>query len=161
MGLRRPKFIISALPLPPVLKKPIEDFKSAFVNLALPLFTFSEPQPPASQTAVVKGEEWKWSAWDRIDIEGDLTLREFLKYMEEQFGLEVSMLSHGVSLLHSSLTSRKNIELRMPMRLSEVVGLVTKKPVPEGKKFLILEVICMDVEGGDDVEVPYVRLRIK
>jgi ubiquitin-activating enzyme E1 len=92
---------------------------------------------------------------------GDLTLREFLKYMEEQFGLEVSMLSHGVSLLHSSLTSRKNIELRMPMRLSEVVGLVTKKPVPEGKKFLILEVICMDVEGGDDVEVPYVRLRIK
>ena len=28
------------------------------------------------------GEEWKWSAWDRIDIEGDLTLREFLKYME-------------------------------------------------------------------------------
>ena len=31
------------------------------------------------------------------------------------------MLSHGVSLLHSSLTSRKNIEARMPMRLSEVV----------------------------------------
>ena len=23
-----------------------------------------EPQPPASQKAVVKGEEWKWSAWD-------------------------------------------------------------------------------------------------
>ena len=30
------------------------------------------------------------------------------------------MLSHGVSLLHSSLTSRKNIEARLPMRLSEV-----------------------------------------
>ncbi|GAB5034262.1 ubiquitin-activating enzyme e1 1 [Nannochloropsis oceanica] len=144
-----------------VLKKPIEAHKSAFINLALPLFTFSEPQPPASQKAVVKGEEWKWSAWDRIDIEGDLTLREFLTYMEEQFGLEVSMLSHGVSLLYSSLTSKKNIELRMPMRLSEVVATVTKKPLSEGKKFLILEVICMDAETMDDVEVPYVRLRIK
>jgi hypothetical protein len=30
------------------------------------------------------------------------------------------MLSHGVSLLHSSLTSRKNIEARLPMKLSEV-----------------------------------------
>ena len=48
----------------------MEAHKSAFINLALPLFTFSEPQPPASQKAVVKGEEWKWSAWDRIDIEG-------------------------------------------------------------------------------------------
>jgi hypothetical protein len=38
-----------------VLAKPVEAHRSAFVNLALPLFTFSEPQPPASQTAVVKG----------------------------------------------------------------------------------------------------------
>ena len=42
-----------------------------------------------------------------------------------------------------------------------MVQTVTKKPLAEGKKFLILEVICMDAESGDDVEVPYVRLRIK
>lgn len=48
-----------------------------------------------------------------------------------------------------------------PKLPKQVVQTVTKKPLPEGKKFLILEVICMDAESGDDVEVPYVRLRIK
>lgn len=48
-----------------------------------------------------------------------------------------------------------------PKNTQQVVQTVTKKPLAEVKKFLILEVICMDAESGDDVEVPYVRLRIK
>ena len=58
-------------------------------------------------------------------------------------------------------TSKQAIEQRMPMRLSEVVQTVTKKTLPDSKKFLILEIICSDKASGDDVEVPYVRLRIK
>ena len=46
-------------------------------------------------------------------------------------------------------------------RMVMAVAAVAKKPLSEGKKFLILEVICMDSETGVDVEVPYVRLRIK
>jgi ubiquitin-activating enzyme E1 len=142
-----------------VQKKPLDSLKNAFVNLALPLFTFSEPQPPAHQTAVVKGEEWKWSAWDRIEIEGDLTLREFLKYMEDQYGLSVSMLSHGVSILYSFFASKRTVEQRMPMKLSEVVAAVTKKPLPDSKKFLILEIIVSDKDTGEEKEVPFVRVR--
>lgn len=142
-------------------KKAVTAYKSASVNLAIPLFTFSEPNPPAVQNPVVKGEEWKWSAWDRIDIEGDLTLKEFLKYIEDQYGLSVSMVSHGVSILYSFFAAKKTVEQRMPMKLSEVVTQVTKKPLQEKKRYLILEIICMDMESSEDVEVPYVRMRIK
>lgn len=47
---------LSPLYIQLVQKKPVEAHKSAFINLALPLFTFSEPQPPASQKAIVKGK---------------------------------------------------------------------------------------------------------
>jgi len=38
---------------------------------------------------------------------GDLTLREFLKYMEDQYGLKINMLSYGVSILYSFFASKK------------------------------------------------------
>jgi len=53
------------------------------------------------------------------------------------------------------------VEQRMPMKLSEVIQTVTKKPLPDNKKFVILEVVTSEVESGDEVEVPYVRMRIK
>jgi len=51
-------------------KKSLVSYKNAFVNLAIPYFTFQEPAPPAAQKSIIKNEEWKWTAWDRIDIEG-------------------------------------------------------------------------------------------
>ena len=49
------------------------------------------------------GEEWKWSAWDRIDIEGDLTLREFLKYMDVRRLLDGLTIGCVVSIQASRL----------------------------------------------------------
>jgi ubiquitin-activating enzyme E1 len=46
-------------------KKPLEAYRNFFANLALPVFTTSEPNPPATTKAVVNGQEWKFSVWDR------------------------------------------------------------------------------------------------
>jgi ubiquitin-activating enzyme E1 len=139
-------------------KKPLESHKNWFLNLALPQFACSEPIPPASTTVTLKGKEWKWSAWDCIDVDcGDITLAELFTHLGEVHGLEVTMLSHGVSILYSFFANKKKTAERLPMRMTQVVETVTKKAVLASQRYLIFEVCAQDLDSGEDVEIPYLR----
>lgn len=86
---------------------PMERFKSTFTNLAIPLFSGSEPNPPKSTTTTVKGAPWKWTPWDRIDITTpELTLDGLIALLEEQYGAELTMLSSGVTILYSNFMNK-------------------------------------------------------
>ncbi|RIA93556.1 ubiquitin-activating emzyme E1 [Glomus cerebriforme] len=134
----------------------LEDYKNGFVNLALPFFGFSEPIAMPK----FKYHEKEWSLWDRFDIEGDLTLQEFLNYFEKNHELEVTMLSCGASMLYAFFLQGRKKEERKNMRLSELVESIAKKPIPTHVKALTLEMVVND-RDGEDVEVPYVRLAIR
>lgn len=141
--------------------KPLEHFKNGFVNLALPLFAFSEPIPPKTTKTMLKGEEFKWTAWDRIDVDvGDMTLKEFLAYFESEYEAEISMLSYGVTILYAMYSAKSRSKERMAMKISDLVRTVTKKPIDPTLKYLILEVCAMDTEG-EDIELPYIRYRYR
>mmetsp|Transcript_6697 Transcript_6697/g.21080 ORF Transcript_6697/g.21080 Transcript_6697/m.21080 type:complete len:1041 (-) Transcript_6697:52-3174(-) len=148
-----------------VQAKPLEAYKCAFANLALPLFALSEPQPPKKTVSKIPGGargagDWSWTPWDCIELEGaDLTLKQLVDYFETEFGLEVSMLSHGVSILFSSFANAKKVKLRMPMKITDIIAEVTKKPVPGHMKYLVLEAMLQD-EDFEEVELPYVRLKL-
>ena len=130
-------------------RKPIEAYKCGFINLALPLFTFSEPQPPKMTLAKLPDREWKWSPWDCIDIDqGDMLLSDLLAHVQDTYGCEVTMLSYGVAILFSFFANKKKVKERMPMPMSRVIEAVTGSPVDPQKKFLNFEVICQD----DDCE---------
>ena len=142
--------------------KKLEDFKNAFCNLALPFVSFSEPI--AAPKKVVGSRKLEWSLWDRFDVnEGrDITLKEFLAYMEEKHGLEVTMISSGVSILYSFFTNAKKLKERMPMTMSALVEEVSKVELKPKQQYLTFEICCNDVDNpDDDVEVPYVRYKFK
>lgn len=130
----------------------LEPFKNGFVNLALPFFGFSEPIAAPK----MKYYDEEWTLWDRFEVEGELTLREFLDYFKEKFNLEITMLSQGVCMLYSFFMAKAKCEERFPLLMSEVVKKVSKKRLEPHVRALVFELCCNDSDGND-VEVPYVR----
>lgn len=132
--------------------KSLTAFKNGFVNLALPFFGFSEPI--AAPKLEYCGKEW--TLWDRFEVQGEMTLAEFLQYFKEKHNLEITMLSQGVCMLYSFFMAKAKAQERLGLPLSEVVRRVSKKRIEPHVKALVFELCCND-EDGNDVEVPYVK----
>lgn len=140
-------------------KDDIEQYKNGFINLALPFFGFSEPiASPKVEWTGPDGAKLKMDKiWDRFDSE-DVTLGELLENFEKQ-GLSIGMLSSGVSLLYASFFPAAKRKERTAMKLSALVETISKKAIPGHQKEVIFEIVAEDTEG-EDVEVPYIRVRI-
>ncbi|KAK0715654.1 hypothetical protein B0H67DRAFT_246461 [Lasiosphaeris hirsuta] len=139
-------------------KDDVEQYKNGFINLALPFFGFSEPI--ASPKVEYTGPNGKVSLdkiWDRFEVE-DITLQELIHDFAKR-GLSISMLSSGVSLLYAAFFPLAKRKDKYNMRLSELVMLVSRKPIPPHQKEVIFEVVTEDAEG-EDVEVPYIKVKV-
>lgn len=77
----------------------LEKFKNGFVNLALPLFVFSEPDPVKKKKDVefdvvsqgpIKAIPEGFTIYDKITIkQGSLTVGEFIAIVEQKFGVTI------------------------------------------------------------------------
>merc|ERR1712137_1306148 len=101
--------------------------------------------PPKKTKCLFKGEEWNWTAWDSLDMvdetKGGMTLGQFMAIFEDEYNLEISMLSHGVSILYSFFANKKKVEERKAMKMSEVISSITKRDFPPNQLFITLELI--------------------
>lgn len=137
-------------------KNKLEDYKNGFINLALPFFGFSEPiqSPKLKYNNKVVDK-----IWDRFDIPASATLQELLDHFKSEHGLKITMLSSGTSLLYASFFPAKKLADRYPLPLTELVEVVSRKPIPSHAKNFILE-ICADDLEDEDVEVPFITANI-
>ena len=141
-----------------------EAYKSAFCNLAIPFMTLSEPQPPAKTKCVMKGVEWNWTAWDSLAMNaGDKTLKEFLQHFKDEHNLDITMLSHGVSILYSFFANKVKLAKRMPMPMSQIVEELKGEgyKLPEDQLFITFEAIAEDVDTQEEVDIPYIKMRFR
>ena len=96
-------------------KTDIEQYKNGFVNLALPFFGFSEPiASPKGEYLSRDGKVTIDKIWDRFELE-NMTLKEFLEDFEKR-GLDVTMISSGVSLLYAAFYPAKKNADRIPLK---------------------------------------------
>eukprot|EP01116_Phalansterium_solitarium_P005095 TRINITY_DN1640_c0_g1_i4.p1 TRINITY_DN1640_c0_g1~~TRINITY_DN1640_c0_g1_i4.p1 ORF type:complete len:1025 (+),score=498.95 TRINITY_DN1640_c0_g1_i4:192-3266(+) len=134
--------------------KPIEAYKNGFINLALPFFGFSEPlAPPKTKVR----DDWSWNLWDRFEVQGDITLQQFIDYFKDKYQLEVTMVSCGVAMLYSFFMAKDKLAERLNRKLSEVIESVTKQPLPTTRDDVTMEICANRIEDDEEAEVPSVR----
>jgi len=108
----------------------LEKFKNAFINLALPLFVFSEPDPVKKNKSKdfdpimcgpVRCIPEDYTIYDKVVVkEGSLTLQQFMDWMQQHYQVDVSMIACGKFALYNSYLPGGKHEARKPRTLESV-----------------------------------------
>ncbi|XP_048053522.1 ubiquitin-like modifier-activating enzyme 6 [Megalobrama amblycephala] len=126
-----------------------ELFKNCFFNLAIPVMVLTETAP-VKRTQI--RDDISFSIWDRWTIFGheDFTLSDFISAVREKYGIEPTMVVHGVKMLYVPVMPGHNKRLKLTMH-----KLI--KP-SSGRKYVDLTVsFAPDVDGDEDLPGPPVR----
>ena len=141
-------------------KKPVEAYRNSYVNLAIPIFAFSEPMPPEKKedTEESRYEPPGYTAWDSIVVNGDVTLQEMIDQLESKHKLTVTSIALGEKLVFADYIDEH--QARKSQKLTDIyTKLHELEQVPKHLNFLEFAVIGDDADNSDlMVELAVVRL---
>jgi ubiquitin-activating enzyme E1 len=142
----------------------VEHFKNAFVNLALPLWLFSEPMPPLKTVSKdhdpvvmgpVRARPEGFTPWQKVEINGLSTLKELCDYLLNEHKAEVMIISAGNVCLYNKYSPAH--KKRLAGKIKDLYEEITKVPLPPKKRYLEIEVSASDPEDDVDVQIPTVK----
>jgi len=139
----------------------LEDVKNSFVNLALPLFVFSEPievnkikskdYDPISMCQVKSIPEG-YTIYDKTTVDiGSLTFQQFFDHMSSNYKIDITLVSCGNYALFNAFLPGNKHGARLSRKIEDVYGEVAEQPLPTGRYYLQLE-LGGSVQGEDDVD---------
>merc|ERR1719191_2157000 len=108
----------------------------------------------------VKAKPEGFTTWHKVHIDlGDATLKQFVKYLLDEEGVEVMILSCGNACLYNAyLPAHKK---RLEQKVSKLYEDITKIPIPQKKRFLTIEVSATDQDEGIDVQIPTIKFQFR
>jgi ubiquitin-activating enzyme E1 len=132
----------------------IQYMKNAFMNLAVSLFVLTEPGEKILQTdkdydplmlGPVKAVPPKWTVWDKIVVDGPMTIRQFINYIQEKYAVDVSIItSNQITLIQTFMKSNLT---RLDLKIEDVYVQHSKQELSDAIRYLVLEVSADTLDG--------------
>jgi len=145
----------------------LEKFKNSFVNLALPLFVFSEPDPIKKTNSKdydpimagpIKAIPEGFTIYDKVTIkQGSMTFGQLFAWLRENIGVEVSMVACGRIALYNAYLPGNKHKARLDMTIEKVHADISQTALPVGRYYLVLEVGGEAVSDGADFTMPPIK----
>ena len=117
-----------------VLQVDFESYRNFFSTLALPMFNFSEPNPPLVQKdkdydvilmGPVKTIPKNWNTWSKIFIKGPMTLQQMLDDIKKKYDFNVSSVVCGDLQVWTSFMPKD--QYRLKMNIEDILESLGKK----------------------------------
>ncbi|KAA8594866.1 hypothetical protein FQN60_012001 [Etheostoma spectabile] len=126
-----------------------ESFKNCFFNLAIPVVVLTEPAPV--KQSLIRDNIY-FSIWDCWTIFGheDFTLSDFMIAVREKYGVEPTMVVHGVKMLYVPVMPGHSKRLKLTMQ-----KLI--KPSVDRRYVDLTVSFAPEADGDDDLPGPPVR----
>nr|XP_046269244.1 ubiquitin-like modifier-activating enzyme 6 [Scatophagus argus]XP_046269252.1 ubiquitin-like modifier-activating enzyme 6 [Scatophagus argus] len=126
-----------------------ESFKNCFFNLAIPVVVLTEPA--AVKRTLIRDNIY-FSIWDCWTIFGheDFTLSDFMNAVREKYGIEPTMVVHGVKMLYVPVMPGHSKRLKLTMQ-----KLI--KPSVDRRYVDLTVSFAPEADGDDDLPGPPVR----
>ncbi|XP_034543207.1 ubiquitin-like modifier-activating enzyme 6 [Notolabrus celidotus] len=126
-----------------------ESFRNCFFNLAIPVMVLTEPAP-VKRTHI--RDNIYFTIWDCWTIFGheDFTLSDFMNAVREKYGIEPTMVVHGVKMLYVPVMPGHSKRLKLTMQ-----KLI--KPSVDRRYVDLTVSFAPEADGDDDLPGPPVR----
>ena len=139
--------------------KDIESYRSWFINLAINMYSFSEPMPAS------KLPNSEFTVWDQVKFDytgkGQPTLQEFVDVMKKERGWDANMISYGQGILYMVPSFDPRQTGRMNMRLTDAIEDLLKTKLVDGLTELQFVVTADDPNDPDNMlDLPTVTVVI-
>ncbi|XP_053627088.1 ubiquitin-like modifier-activating enzyme 1 [Cherax quadricarinatus] len=136
--------------------KHIRFYRNMSFNMAIPCFVLSQPDPPPEY----EYNGVKWTTWERFEVDGDMTIQQFLDLFWTKHSLTVTLVARGNLTLYSNLFNQSDRSRRLGQTVTEILeelGEACQEPL---SRTLMLDIGANDTDGAF-VTVPHVEYKIQ
>lgn len=136
------------------------------MNLALPMWVFSQPMPPIQHVdkeydpvflGPVRAIPAKYTNWDKFQISGPITIKQLSQHFNKTYKISLSIITLGKVCIFNKYDprSKENYE----KIIEDVFKDLAKQDFPHYKTYVAIEANAQDQQGVD-CSIPTIKYKL-